>query len=190
MGRNQNSPMSPDLMKKLERLERQDGAVSELRRSIIDLEIRHEELRAENERLDRAHGALDLARSHYHDLFEAAPFAYLVVDNWGSIEELNSAAGTLLGQEPSELVGTLFTAWVHGPDTAKFFDHLRRCRRSDETVRTEMRIRTSVGRIVHVDLYSRRALSSSARYATAIADVSDRERWAQERQRSEEARLR
>jgi chemotaxis methyl-accepting protein methylase len=76
---------------KLARLETQGEAVAALRRSVVDLEIRHEELRAENEQLDDAQAALALASAHYRELFDAAPFAYLVLNDLGAIEEVNSA---------------------------------------------------------------------------------------------------
>jgi PAS domain S-box-containing protein len=179
-----------DLGARRERLEKQTLSLTALRCSIIDLEMRHQEMLAEKEQLVSAHEQLRSARDHYRDLFESGPFAYVVVDEHGEIEDANLAAAALLGEEHEKTIGTRLGNWIQGSDVVAFLEHLRRCRRRDETVVTQVRLRKSDGAIIHAELCSRPSSLDKARFGVAITDVSDRVGWESERREAEEARYR
>lgn len=106
--------------------ERQTDAVmqinEELQQTLEELQVAEEELRQQNEELAVAREIAELERQRYQDLFEFAPYGYLVSDAMGVIKEANHAISTLLSVPPSYLVGkplVLFIAEEHRQDFLK-----------------------------------------------------------------------
>lgn len=133
---------------------------------------------------------LEAATQRYVDLFEFAPIGYVSFDRVGRIEEINLAAAQLLDGSRARLIGQPFALHVTRDDDLLFLNHLLRCRSSDGRVETELHLKKQNGDIILARLESSPTTSSmrdGARlYQTAIVDITERKRFEETIQRSEE----
>jgi PAS domain S-box-containing protein len=124
------------------------------------------------------------------DLFDFAPIAYVSLDRVGRIEEANHSAAELLGRSHAKLIGQPFALHVTKQNRGLFLNHLLRCRASDRRVETELHLRNRDGEVLVVQLASSPMISSmrdGARlYQTAILDLTERKRFEEMIQGSEE----
>ena len=133
---------------------------------------------------------LEAATQRYVDLFELAPIGYVTFDHVGRIEETNLAAAQLLGSSRARLIGEKFALHVTKDDGLLFLNHLLRCRSSDHRVETELHLKKRNGDIILTRLETS-PMTSSMRdgtrlYQTAIVDLTERKRFEEKIQRSEE----
>jgi PAS domain S-box-containing protein len=132
---------------------------------------------------------LEQAVQRYVDLFEFAPIGYVTFDRVGRIDEVNASATGILGWTRKALVGAPFAMCVARADTQHFLHHLLRCRVEESRVETELHLKRRDGTLLHVLLSSMPTLSSmkdGARlYQTAIVDLTEHKRAAEELRRSE-----
>ncbi|HWM93826.1 MAG TPA: hypothetical protein VN493_23910 [Thermoanaerobaculia bacterium] len=75
-------------------------AIGALQESLQELDVAEAELAQQNEELIAAREQLEIERHRYRELFEEAPFAYLVTDASGMVEEANVAAAVLFSRQP------------------------------------------------------------------------------------------
>jgi PAS domain S-box-containing protein len=133
---------------------------------------------------------LEAAIQRYVDLFEFAPIPYVSFDRVGRVEEINLAAVQLLGGSRARLIGEPFALHVTKEDRIPFLNHLLRCRSSNRRVETELHLKKRNGDIIIAHLASSPMTSSmrdGARlYQTAILDLTERKRFEETIQRSEE----
>ena len=133
---------------------------------------------------------LEAATQRYVDLFELVPIGYVTFDRVGRIEEINVAAAQLLGDSRARLIGQSFALHVTKDDGLLFSNHLLHCRSSDRRVETELHLKKRNGDIILTRLESSPMTSSmrgSTRlYQTAIVDLTERKRFEETIQRSEE----
>jgi PAS domain S-box-containing protein len=133
---------------------------------------------------------LEAATQRYVDLFEFAPIAYVSFDRVGRIQEINLAAAQLLGGSRGSLIGRPFALHVTKEDGGVFLNHLLRCRSSYSRVETELHLKKRNGEIVLAQLASSPMTSSmkdgALLYQTAIVDLTERKRFEEKIQRSEE----
>jgi PAS domain S-box-containing protein len=134
-------------------------------------------------------GEIEAAIQRYIDLFEFAPIGYISFDPVGHIQEVNRAATDILGWTRNALVGAPFVMCVARTDTQLFLHHLLRCRVAKSRVETELHLKKRDGALLHVLLSSMPTLSSmkgGARlHQTAIVDLTEHKRAAEELRRSE-----
>jgi PAS domain S-box-containing protein len=133
---------------------------------------------------------LEAATQRYVDLFQLAPIGYVSFDRVGRIEEVNLAAAQLLGSSRARMIGEPFALHVTKNDRQLFLNHLLRCQSSDRRVETEVHLKKRNGEIILTRLESSPMTSSmrdGARlYQTAIVDITERKRFQETIQRSEE----
>jgi PAS domain S-box-containing protein len=133
---------------------------------------------------------LEAAIQRYVDLFEFAPIPYVSFDRVGRVGEINLAAVQLLGGSRARLIGEPFALHVTKEDRIPFLNHLLRCRSSNRRVETELHLKKRNGDIIIAHLASSPMTSSmrdGARlYQTAILDLTERKRFEETIQRSEE----
>jgi len=133
---------------------------------------------------------LEAAIQRYVDLFEFAPIAYVSFDRVGRIQEINLAAAQLLGGSRGSLIGRPFALHVTKEDGGVFLNHLLRCRSSYSRVETGLHLRKRNGEIILAHLASSPMTSSMKNgallYQTAIVDLTERTRFEEKIQRSEE----
>ena len=133
---------------------------------------------------------LEAATQRYVDLFELAPIGYVTFDRVGRIEEINLAAAQLLGSSRDRFIGAPFALYVTKDDDLLFLNHLLHCRSSNRRIETELHLKKRNGEIILTRLESS-PTSSSMRdgtrlYQTAIIDLTERKRFEETIQRSEE----
>ncbi len=80
-------------------------ALHELYGVLDELRMSQEEVVQQNQLLLRAQHQLEIERRRYHDLFNFAPYGYLVTDAEGLILEANCAIAKLLNFPQRELIG-------------------------------------------------------------------------------------
>lgn len=111
-------------------------------------------LEMQNRELREAQHALERARTRYFELFDSAPIAYFVFDERHHLEELNVAAGELLGGDR--------TRWKHRPffplllesDRQRFHQHLTSVMRNHGSEELELTLQRSDGSAQRVRLTS------------------------------------
>src|SRR5438876_6669376 len=131
---------------------------------------------------------LEAAIQRYVDLYDFAPIAYVSFDRAGRIDEANLAVTELLGVSRDLLIGRPFALYV--ADLDLFMRHLLKCRISQQRTKTELQLKSKKGERIPALLYST-PINSTTRngallYQTAIVDLTERKRFEQELQRSEE----
>jgi PAS domain S-box-containing protein len=133
---------------------------------------------------------LEQAIQRYIDLFDLAPIGYVSFDRVGRIEEINFAASRLLGRSRTQLIGITFAVCIAKEDTQLFLDHLMKCRSSDGPAVTELCLKRTNGEKIPVLLSTTGTfglMKDGARlYQTAIVDLTERKRFEDKIQRSEE----
>ncbi len=85
---------------------------TEMLRLVHELQIRQTELELQNHALLEMRTELEQRAEKYADLYDFAPLGYFTLDAEGTIEEINLAGATLLGQERVRLIGQQFSLFV------------------------------------------------------------------------------
>ena len=132
---------------------------------------------------------LEQAIQRYIDLFDFAPIGYVTFDRVGRIEEINFAAIRLLRRSRRQLIGTTFAICVAKEDTQLFLNHLRDCRSSENLVITELNLKRRDDEKIPVLLSSTTLTlmkDGASLYQTAIVDLTERKRFEEKIQRSQE----
>ncbi len=159
---------------------------------LAELEVAYEELEQQNQELLTTREQLEAQRHRYLQLFDQAPFAYLVTDGQGVIEEANQTAVRLLGIHPQLSSGKPFTVFLDSQDRNRFRDLLPEVREGAAAVEAEMTLRRRDGTTFPGVLTAVRDLDSEqgkVRLRWALRDVSEA-KAAEEALRASEERLR
>lgn len=137
--------------------------------------------------LEEALELVELSRDRYADLYDFAPSAHLSFDPFGMVVELNLTASTLLAGERGRILGLPFLHFVLPEDRQLFLDHMQRCRRGEELVSTELRLKPPREEPeTPVELLSRPFPAPDGAgyvYQTVVTDLTERRRAEAERQR-------
>lgn len=110
-GANTSLPLQPDLM---------PLAFRELGVASEELQVAIEQLVSQAEELATTRVQLEDQCQRYQDLFEFLPYAYLVTDPQGTIQEANRTAGTLLNISQQFLVGKPLDIFVSKSERCTF----------------------------------------------------------------------
>jgi two-component system, cell cycle sensor histidine kinase and response regulator CckA len=103
-------------------------AIGALQESLQELDVAEAELSQQNEELLIAREALEVERHRYRELFDEAPFAYLVTDANGVVQEANLAAAVLFNASRNNLQGKPLPLLVAQEDRPRFREILRELR--------------------------------------------------------------
>jgi PAS domain S-box-containing protein len=116
-------------------------ALSELRATFEELSVAEEELRAQNETLERTAVELERERERYRLLFHRAPVAYLVTDANGVITNANAAASQLLHCRADRLLGKPLALFVQDASRRRLRRVLSACRELEaETITAKLNL--------------------------------------------------
>ena len=85
-------------------------------RLIHELRVHQIELEMQNDELRRIEAELEKARDRYSHLYDFAPVGYVTVNEKGTIVESNLTAATKLGKHRADLVGQMFSRFIHRQD--------------------------------------------------------------------------
>lgn len=110
-----------------------DEALKSLCFVIEELQATEEELLEQNRHLLATHRLLEIERQRYHDLFDFAPYGYLLTDSKGLILEANCAISTLLNFPQAELIGKPLILFAESGRSQRFSAMLEAIAASDET---------------------------------------------------------
>ncbi|MGH7617106.1 MAG: histidine kinase dimerization/phospho-acceptor domain-containing protein, partial [Gemmatimonadaceae bacterium] len=127
-------------------------ALEELRRTYDELSVAEEELRSQNEELERAHALLVADRARYRALFEQAPVSYLVTDAHGTIRDANVAAGKLLRRQASRLIGKPLVVLTRGPSRTVLRHMITRVGTDTDGVTAELEITTRTSKTIRAEV--------------------------------------
>jgi PAS domain S-box-containing protein len=180
-----------ELLAELQRTLAGAEGVEQLRRNLHDLEVYKEEVELQREQLLTSHRLLEGARDRYADLFDFAPVAYVVLDQNGTLQDVNRAGADLLGTERSRLIGFPFITLVVQGERRAFLDLLAACRRGGPARETELTLAGRKGRVVPVHVQLRQAATDSGNVLhLALLDLTERRRLEEERRLAEEEKRR
>ncbi|MEH1828128.1 MAG: EAL domain-containing protein [Nostoc sp.] len=106
-----------------------DGTKSNSQQEIVteafeELNTAMEELLTASEKLEEARAAIEKERQRYQDLFEFAPYGYLVTNTVGTIQEANHVAAILLGIPQKYLVGKPLIIFIAQQYQQSFSSHM------------------------------------------------------------------
>lgn len=93
----------------------------ESQRLLHQLQVYQVELEMQNEELRRAQLELEASRTLYFDLYNLAPFGYLILDEWSLIRDANLTFARMVGTERSELAGEPFTRFIDKADQDYYY---------------------------------------------------------------------
>jgi two-component system, cell cycle sensor histidine kinase and response regulator CckA len=159
---------------------------------LAELEVAYEELEQQNQELLNTREQLETQRHRYLQLFDQAPFAYLVTDGHGVVEEANQTAVQLLGIHPQLFSGKPFTVFLDPKDRDRFRELLPEAREGTKIAEAEMTLRRRDGATFPGALTAVRDLDGEqgkVRLRWAVRDVSEA-KAAEEALRASEERLR
>src|SRR5829696_10075074 len=103
-------------------------AIGALQESLQELDVAEAELAQQNEELLVAREALEVERHRYRELFDEAPFAYLVTDGNGVVQEANLAAAVLFNTARAILQGKPLPLLIAQDARPQFRELLRELR--------------------------------------------------------------
>jgi len=128
--------------------------------------------------------------SDYRALYDLGPVIWMALDETGVILDINLAGSSAFGMPSQFIRGTPLRMWLAEQSRTRLLEHLRTCRATDETIETDMSLKTTNGTPQPlVRLYSRRQqFRDRVLMPTVIVDVTEREQLVRERQRAEQQR--
>ncbi len=91
-----------------------------------------EELRRQNDELEASVSVIEGERARYRDLFESAPYGFVISNASGIIEDANLAAISMLGAGERDTVGKPLRLFASREDSALFFDCLKRAAEKEQ----------------------------------------------------------
>ncbi|HWN45239.1 MAG TPA: ATP-binding protein [Thermoanaerobaculia bacterium] len=163
-------------------------ALGALQESLQELDVAEAELAQQNEELLTAREALEVERHRFRELFDEAPFPYLVTDAAGMVEEANLAAGELFNRSRSTLVDKPLPVLIAPDDRPRLRALLRELRIRPERREAELQMGPA-GRTVALTVEPDERPGSPVRLRWVLRDVTDR-KAAEEELRVSQERLR
>ena len=96
-------------------------SLEESQRLLHQLWVYQVELEMQNEELRRAQLEIEASRALYFDLYNLAPFGYLIMDEWNIIRDANLTFARMLGRARGELAGKPLTNFIGGDDQDVYY---------------------------------------------------------------------
>jgi signal transduction histidine kinase/CheY-like chemotaxis protein len=161
-----------ELLEEIKRLRAAPIERGNLDRSLHDLRVYQEELATQRDQLVEAQCQLEHSRDIYADLYDYAPLPYVTLDEYGAVRNINLTGADLLGRSRRTIDRLPFVRFVG--DSRPFLEHMRRCRREEGPVTTELTLVLAGGESVPAQLTTRKSVppgSDEVEYRTSIVDL-------------------
>jgi PAS domain S-box-containing protein len=123
------------------------AANRELQNLLEELQVTQEELYQQNQELAIARQTAEAQRQRYQDLFDFAPYGYLVTDARGRIQEANRATSDLLSCNAEFLVGKPLSLFVPRQERKGFRTQLNRLRKLQPVPTCELDLQSFNGEL-------------------------------------------
>jgi len=140
---------------------------------IAEMKQHRDFLQSQNEKLGKAHAALEISHQRFAELHEQAPVGYLTFDAQGCIRALNTEAVRLLGVVRRTILGKPFVVYVEKADRKKFLEHLWKVRRSDSRVATDLQLASVNGTARQVRMTTDRHHDVEGRSSLFLSTIED-----------------
>ncbi|TDS16863.1 PAS domain S-box-containing protein [Maribacter caenipelagi] len=102
-----------------------DLTMDKVKSLVHELEVHQVELEMQNQELRETQQLLEKSRDEFSDLFDFAPVGYLILDEKGTIININLTACHMLGVDRIQLKGKPFSAYLKIGEANSFFLNLR-----------------------------------------------------------------
>lgn len=99
---------------------------SDLKKLTHELQVHQIELEMQNEELQKAYEAAEVALKKYTMLYDLAPMGYMTISNDGTIRELNFTAADTIGERRFKLVDTNLKLFIMDESKQVFNDFINR----------------------------------------------------------------
>ena len=151
----------------------------QLSSTLENLTIHQEELRTQNEELRRVHEELEQSARRYRGLFDQAPVGYFLLDETGTIHQVNKKGAELLGYGCGYLSNKPFLSYLTHSSRKTFSAHLRRITETIYSSSAEVECQHTSGKTIPVRLESvltQEPCGIKRLFRTTAIDISDRKK--------------
>jgi PAS domain S-box-containing protein len=124
---------------------------------VHELRVHQIELKMQNDELRRIQAELENTRDRYVHLYDFAPTAYFTVNGTGAIAEANLTAATLLARPRADLVGQMFSRFIHYDDQDVWYHHRKHILETGDFQSFQLRLVKQDGALLYVHLECMRA---------------------------------
>ena len=150
-----------------------DFSELELKELLHELYIHQAELEIQNEELQQAREELETERNRYLELFESAPMGYFILDESGTVQDVNLTGAQMVQTTRRRMIGRQFSRLVTSRHRPVFYAHFQAVKSElgNQVCELEMLAGESVP--VPVRLESTVVLNGGERIKAVRAAVSD-----------------
>ncbi len=103
----------------------EDFATASHAELLHELSVYHQELEFQNDELRATQIELEAIKNRYADLFDHAPYGYVVIDSDMTIQLANQTLGEMVGLAPKALSGVSLTRFIDPASQDTLYLHLR-----------------------------------------------------------------
>lgn len=158
--------------------DRQPPSVNDNQEAILlgELQIAQLELEMQNDELSMAIALLKAERTKFEGFFNLAPTGYFIVDNLGTVEEVNQIAIKFIGLPKNNMLGQRVQSFIIPNDLPLFFDFLQRMLPGGDKTEEIIRFKSQSGDIIHtrVEGIARvDSLSGKVQFYLTIIDITE-----------------
>ncbi|MBK8814574.1 MAG: PAS domain S-box protein [Methylococcaceae bacterium] len=139
---------------------------------IEQLQTHQLELEAQNVQLQMATKALETSRTHYLELYDFAPVAYLTLSTDGLINEINLAGANLLGDKRKNLINRQFSHFITKESSDSWYLYFNGTQQDS----IELSLTRKDGTKLYVQLNSEKKDSNSCplKLRISLTDITER----------------
>jgi PAS domain S-box-containing protein len=127
---------------------------------VHELRVHQIELKMQNDELRLIQAELEQARNRYMHLYDFAPTAYFTVNAMGAIIEANLTASTTLDWPRANLVGRMFSHFIHREDQDVWYHHRKDILETGDSQSFQLRLVNKDGGDFYANLECVRAADS------------------------------
>lgn len=118
-----------------------DLSHEEILQLVQELQVHQIELELQNEELKSITSELEQARSLFFTLFNHSPVGYILLDQYGVIQEVNQTFCTMVEGEPTQIIGKAIQNWIHPDDQSAFLSRYRALFHQPQDKTLELRLK-------------------------------------------------